>query len=166
MKIVLDKRFKKKLQGRFGKYSFDVGVLDDAPYMSPKRGERGQKGMDVRSSYAGGPIRKKSRIPSGQMISDVSAANRERLGFNYLVAPFKKRSSDIIRFSRTFFKLAFGRTEKRRAETLLQAIVRNPILRKEYGPNSPLTIKVKGFDRGMMDTGQLFRALKAKCKVK
>lgn len=165
MKIVLDKRFKKNLKGRFGKYDFQVGVLEDAPYKTAQRGERGKKGQDVLTQYAGGPVRKKTRKESGMMISDVSKENRERLGFNYLSEPFKKKNADVIKFTREFFKLAFGRSQKRRAENLLQAVVRNPILRGDYGPNSALTKKIKGFDRAMIDTAQLFKSLKAICKV-
>lgn len=166
MEIKLDSRFKKKVQGMFNKYQFEVGVLDDGPYKSPKRGERGLKGEDVISSYAGGPVRQKSRKDTGKTISEVSQLNRERLGRNYLTEPFKRKSSAIIKFTNEFFKLVFGRSEKRRAENLLQAVVRNPILRGEYGPNSALTKKVKGFDRGMIDTAQLFKAIKARCTVK
>lgn len=166
LKIELDRRFKKNLAGKFGKYEFEVGVLDDAPYKKPRRGARGLKGQDVISNYAGGPVRKKSRELSGLMISDVSRENRERLGFNYLSEPFQQESSDIIKFSREFFRLVVGKGQKRRCENLLQAIVRNPILRGEYGPNSDLTKKIKGFDRGMIDTAQLFKSLKAFCRVK
>lgn len=165
MKIMLDERFKKNVKGRFGKYTFQVGVLDDSSYKLPKIGKRGLKGEDVLTTYAGGPVRMKSSKDSGKNVSDISKANRDRLGFNYLTEPFKKRSSDIIKFSNEFFKLAFGRTEKRRCENLLQAIVRNPILRGDYGKNSALTQKIKGFDRSMIDTGQLFKSLKAVCRV-
>lgn len=162
MQLKLDKRFRKRVEGRFGRFRFEVGVLEDGPHYAPRVGKRGLKGADVRSSYAGGPIRKKS-AQAVTTIAQVSRENRERLGFNYLIAPFKKRTSDIIKFSNEFFRLAFGRTQKRRAENLLQAIVRNPILRGDYGSNSKLTIKIKGFDRIMIDTAQLFKALKAKC---
>lgn len=165
MKIQLDRRFQKRVQGMFGKYTFEVGVLEDAPHFKPKRGAPGLKGKDVITQYAGGPARMKSREESGLTIADVSQANRERLGINYLTQPFKKKSSEIIKFTEEFFKLAFGRSEKRRAENLLQAIVRNPILRGEYGMNSPLTQKIKGFNRPMMDTAQLFKAIKAVCRV-
>jgi hypothetical protein len=165
MKLILDKKFAKKLQGRFGKYNFEVGILDDGVYKTPKKGERGKKGQDVLSNYAGGPVRKKGPA-SDKMISDVSKENRDRLGFNYLSEPFKHKSTDIIKFTKEFFKLAFGRSEKRRCENLLQAIVRNPILRGEYGENSELTQKVKGFNRPMIDTAQLFKAIKAVCKIR
>lgn len=166
MKIELDKRFRKNIAGRFGKYEFQVGVLEDKPHRDALTGERGKKGEDVKSAYAGGPIRKASRSKSSQSIAEVSAKLREHLGLNYLSQPFQKKSSDIVRFSNEFFKLAFGRSEKRRAENLLQAIVRNPMLRGDYGTNSELTQKIKGFDRKTIDTAQLFKAIKAVCKVK
>ncbi len=168
MLIQLDKRFQKRVQGMFGKYDFQVGVLDDAPHYDAARGKRGLKGQDVISRYAGGPVRKidRSRKDNGLTIAQVSKENRERLGFNYLTKPFEKRSSDIIKFSNEFFKLVFGRSQQKRAENLLQAIVRNPILRGEYKRESPLTQIIKGFSRPMIDTGQLFKAIKAKCTVR
>jgi hypothetical protein len=148
------------------KYEFEVGILEDKPYRKPLRGERGLKGKDVLSNYAGGPVRKASRKASDKMISEVSKENRERLGFNYLSKPFENRSSDIIKFTDAFFDYAFGRTEEARLRNLLQAIVRNPILKGEYGRNSRLTQKIKGFNRYMIDTAQLFKNIKADVKVK
>lgn len=166
MELRLSPGFRKRLEGRFGKYSFEVGVLNDGPHKQPKELNVMQTNeAEVLSNYAGGPIRKKTSKASGKSIAEVSKANRERLGFNYLSEPFKKKSSDIIKFSNEFFKLAFGRSEKKRAENLLQAIVRNPILKGEYGANTEATAKHKGFNRGMIDTAQLFKAIKAACKV-
>ncbi len=165
MRIELDKRFKKNVQGLFGRYALEVGVLDDGPHKIPKTGERGKKGQDVLSEYAGGPVRQKTR-KNGLSISQVSAEYRAHLGFNYLAKPFKDRTSDVIKLSKRFFELAFGRSEKRRVETLLQAVVRNPILRGDYGPNSALTIAIKGFDRHGIDTAQLFKSLKARVTVR
>lgn len=165
MQLVLDKRFKKNVEGLFGKYDFQVGVLDDKDHKKPKVGVRGLKGQEIINVYAGGPVRQATRQSSGKSISEVSKSLREHLGFNYLVDPFKKRSSDIIKFSNEFFKLVFGRSQKRRCENLLQAIVRNPMLRGDYGPNSPKTKAIKGFDRKTIDTAQLFKAIKAKCTV-
>ncbi len=165
MEIKLQRGFADRLKGRFGKYDFQVGILVDGPHKVPKRGKWGLKGQDVISTYAGGPIRQKTRKDSDLTISEVSVKQREHLGFNYLTEPFKKRTSEIIKFSNSFFRLAFGASEKKRAENLLQAVVRNPIIRGDYGPNAPLTRKVKGFDRKMIDTGQLFKAIKAMCRI-
>jgi hypothetical protein len=162
LRIEIDKKFKENLKGKFNKYSFEVGVLDDGPYYLPKRGVRGLGGSDVRSKFAGGPVRKKSRKTSGVKISQISKSNRKNLGFNYLKKPFEKKNSDIIRFTNEFFKYAFGRSEPKRLTNLLQAIVRNPILRGDYGSNAALTQKIKGFNRRMIDTAQLFKAIKAR----
>lgn len=170
MKIVLDKRFKKNLAGKFGKYSFEVGILEDGPHRDAKREKRGLKGADVLTQYAGGPARKMSNKNSGgKLISDVSHDNTVRLGFSYLVKPFEggsRKNADILAFSNEFFRFAFGHTQKKRAENLLQAIVRNPILRGDYGKNSRLAQKIKGFDRFMIDTAQMFKAIKARVNVK
>lgn len=155
MEIKFRKGFADRLNARFGQYDLQVGVLSDGPHLEA-RGRPAALG-----TYAGGPVRKKSREPSGVTIAEVSAANRERLGINFLTYPFKLKTSEIIKFTEGFFKLAFGRSEPRRLENLLQAIVRNPILRGEYGGNGPTTKRRKGFDRGMIDTAQLFKAIKA-----
>lgn len=166
MQLKLSKGFQQRVEGMFGKYQFEVGILEDGPHYEPRRGARGLKGQDVITNYAGGPVRKKSRKVGPLTIAQVSQANRERLGFNYLTEPFKKKSSDIIKFTNEFFRVVFGKSQKRRAENLLQAVVRNPILRGDYGGNSALTKKIKGFDRKMIDTAQLFKAIKAICRVK
>lgn len=160
------KKLGQDLRGRFGKYQFEVGVLEDGPHFEAKRGARGKKGQDVLKSYAGGPARKVSTRQSGQTIAEVSAENSKRLGFNYLAEPFQKKNSDIVRFMAAFLNLAFGKSEKKRAENLLQAVVRNPILRGDYGSNSALTQKIKGFDRLMIDTSQLFKSIRARCTIR
>ncbi len=154
MKLELDNRFRDRAKGRFGKYAFEVGVLKDGVHKSALSKKKGLK------TFAGGPARKTGRLASGETIGKVSKANRERT--DYLRKPFKKRSADIIKFSKSFFDLCFGKTEKQRCINLLQAIVRNPILRGDYGHNRRGTIRAKGFDRLMIDTGQLFTAIRAR----
>lgn len=158
MLIRLDNKFKRKIKGAFEKYEFEVGILENKSHREPVDG--------TVSSFAGGPVRRASRSSSGMTVAEVSRQMRAGLGFNYLTEPFRKKSSDIIKFSREFLRLALGRSQKRRAENLLQAIVRNPILRGDYGSNSPQTQKAKGFDRLMIDTGQLFKSIRAKVKVR
>jgi hypothetical protein len=166
MQLKLDKKFLKNVKGKFGKYNFEVGVLDDKPYRKPKRGVSGLKGQEIINIYAGGPVRQATRQPSNVTVAEVSKRNRENLGLNYLTEPFRQKTSEIIKFTNEFFKLAFGRSQPKRATNLLQAVVRNPILRGDYGNNSALTQKIKGFDRKMIDTAQLFKALKAKLTIR
>lgn len=150
----------------FGKYQFEVGVLVDKPHYLPKRGVPGLGGQEIIKTYAGGPAREQTRKPSGLSIAQVSESLRKTLGFNYLTEPFKSsKNKDILKFTETFFNLVFGRSKQKRAENLLQAIVRNPMLRGDYGSNSALTQAIKGFDRKTIDTGQLFKNITARCKV-
>jgi hypothetical protein len=166
MQLKISKSFAAKVQARYDRFQIEVGILEDGPHKLARVGQRGLKGKDVVSSYAGGPVRKKSSKDSGLTISQVSAANRDRLGFNYLTEPFQQRNSEIVRFAHSFFQMASGRASsmRRRVENLLQAIVRNPILRGDYGSNSVLTKRIKGFDRKMIDTAQLFKSIKARVK--
>lgn len=165
MEIKLNPKFRKNVEGIFNKYSFEVGVLVDGVHKDAKKGKRGLQGKDVLTTYAGGPIRKKSG-KGEQSISEVSAKLREHLGVNYLVAPFKNKTSDIIKFTKTFIQLAFGKSLPKRLENLLQAVVRNPMLRGDYGSNSTVTQKIKGFNRPTIDTAQLFKSIKARVKIK
>lgn len=162
-KIKLNKRFAKKVQARYEQFDIQVGVLNDGPH---KHASAASKGL---GAYAGGPVRKAKRGgPSSTVsLSEVSEANRERMGVNYLTQPFSKKNSDIIKFSNAFFKMASSSATsmRKRCENLAQAIVRNPILRGDYGSNSEKARQIKTFDRLMIDTAQLFKAIKAKVSI-
>jgi hypothetical protein len=161
VELRLDGRFRKKAKGVFEKYDFQVGVLVDADHKEAKAASKGLK------SYAGGPARKTSNQSSGMTIAQVSEELRKKIGINFYTVPFhSKRNKDILNFLKAFFDLCAGRTQAKRLENTLQAIVRNPILRGDYGRNSDVTSKIKGFNRFMIDTAQLFRAITAKVQVK
>jgi len=159
--IKLDRSFVKQAKGMFEKYEFQVGILQDADHKKAMEPSAGLK------SYAGGPVRRKSSQSSGKTISEVSEDLRKRIGVNFYLHPFSsKKNQDILNFVKSFFELCMGRTQAKRAENLLQAIVRNPILRGDYGRNTEQTVKKKGFNRFMIDTGQLFRAITAKVRTR
>jgi hypothetical protein len=159
--IKLDKRFRRQAKGVYEKYEFQVGVISDSAYKLPLPASKGLK------SFAGGPARKISSKPSGLMISEVSEALRKNTGINFYTKPFTSgKNKDILDFVKSFFDLCAGRTQAKQTENLLQAIVRNPILRGDYGRNSKITAKIKGFNRFMIDTSQLFQAITAKVKVR
>ncbi len=156
--IQLDRRFSTQARGVFEKYNFLVGVLQDREHYLPEAGLK---------SYAGGPVRKTSGQPSGKSVSEVSHDLRARIGINFYIKPFSStKNKDILNFAKSFFDLCAGRTQAKRAENYLQAIVRNPILRGDYGKNTQATAKIKGFNRFMIDTAQLFRNITAKVQVK
>lgn len=154
----LDRRFTHQAKGILEKYDFQVGIFESTAHKEAEPRSTG--------TYAGGPVRKASRTNSGKTVSQVSEELRARTGINIFTQPFiAKKNKEIVTFVKEYFDLCAGRTQKRRVENLMQAIVRNPILRGDYGKNSPLTAKIKGFNRFMIDTAQLFRAITAKIKV-
>lgn len=146
------------LKKKISRFSFDVGILEDGPHYKPV--------WDSEKTFAGGPARRQSKkLSSAHSLSILSLNIRTMLGVNYLSEPFKKRSSEIIKFTNAFFKLAFATTPgtyKRRCENLIQAVVRNPILLGAYGRNSRAWARAKGFNRKLIDTGQFFKAIKGR----
>lgn len=156
MKMRLDGRFQKQAIAAFGRHRFEVGIFD--------RSRHRNAGSSIKG-LAGGPARTVGRGSSGVTISDVSESVRAQTGINYLTKPFQGagKNRDIVRFANEALKFMLGHTKNdNRVRNLLQAIVRNPITRGDYGSNSAVTAARKGFNRLMIDTGQLFRAIKAR----
>lgn len=147
---------RKKIEG----YSFDVGVLSDKPHKVPGRGMK---------SVAGGPARRTGRAYDGKTMSEVSRDARAQLRVNYLVAAFKnRRNQEAVNMMTCFWQMVFGtskRSKTKRLENLIQAVVRNPLTRADYGKNKSKTAKIKKSNRKFIDTGQLFNSIRAKVKV-
>lgn len=164
MKMIFGKRWLKKLKKDIGRFEFEVGILEDGPHYDAV--ETGRFEQPQLKSYAGGPARKQSRHLSESSTGEIFVQNQERLNRNLLLEPFQDKSSDLLKFTDAFLKLAMkrGGITIKRVENLLQAVVRNPILRQEYGPNTAATADAKGFSRALIDTSQMFRAIKARAK--
>ena len=163
MKIEMSKTFYKRLEKSIEGYEFEVGVLDDKPHKLPI--ESPLFGPQKLNEYAGGQVRPTSRIASDLTIGDVLIENMKRLGINLLLQPFQNPESELNRFTTAFLRFASAKKGTlRRVENLLQAVVRNPILRQEYGKNKGSTADNKGFDRHLFDTGQMFKAIRARAK--
>lgn len=163
MKIALSKNLFRKIERTIEGFEFEVGVLDNKPHRLPV--ETPLFTTPNLKTFAGGPVRATSRNKSEFTIGDVLIQNSERLGIDLLREPFKNPESEINRFTTAFLRFAAARKGSlRRVENLLQAVVRNPILRQEYGANKATTADNKGFDRHLFDTGQMFRAIKAVVK--
>ncbi len=162
MKMNLGRSWSKNLKRRVEGVEFEVGILEDKAHMDPV--EQGFFGPPPTKSYAGGPVRRTSRRSAGLSVGEVLVKNMERTNHNFLLEPFKKRNSEIIKFTTYFLRYIVGKpgASLKRIENLLQAIVRNPILKQEYGPNNATTADNKGFNRHLFDTGQMFRAIKAR----
>jgi len=161
VKFKIDNRFVSKMKGRIDKYDFEVGIFDSTPRKQAKPKSKGFKNL------AGGPARKTGKTTSN---TNQSVAKRLRLKYkvNIFRKPFKnKNNSDLKRVINLMIKLFFSdgignASSEARLKNALQALVRNPILRGDYGNNSPKTVRNKGFNRFMIDTGQMFKSIKAK----
>lgn len=139
-------------------HRFNVGILEAKKRRKALPPSRGTKNL------AGGPARKLG-VATAITNSEVSKYLRGSLGFNYLVKPFRQKNDDAVKMLNTFFQLVFSEGNAsimRRLENLIQAVVRNPIVRGDYGSNTPEAKRAKGFSRRGIDTGQLFKVIKAK----
>lgn len=158
LSMKLTERLQKSLHG----YDFEVGILKDTKHFEPV--------ADEFKVYAGGQARKTSRVQSELSTGEILIENMKRMGIDLLRAPFRsKNNQEINRFTREFFKMALNDNSKKgairnakRLINLVQAIVRNPILRGDYGNNTGSTADAKGFDRLLIDTGQMFKNIKAR----
>lgn len=165
MKVKMGDKWLLRLKSSIEKYEFEVGVLQDKPYKQPVY--HGLLDQPQLKTYAGGPVRKTSRENSGKMISEVFLDNMKRLDINLLQKPFQDAGSDIMKFTQRYLKfVVYKQGNIKRVENLLQAIVRNPILKQEYGENSAWTADSKGFSRHLFDTGQMFKAIVARAVMR
>lgn len=152
----LSTKFKARIQARYQGYDLKVGVLEDKPHAVPRVPR-------ALGSMQGGPVRKRGIKTQG---TNGTVARRMQKRYKFLTLPWRKRSSkDLRRFIKAFFELAGQKTRSYTyVETAMRAVVRNPILRGAYGRNRKVTREAKGFDRLMIDTGQMFRAIKARIR--
>lgn len=156
MIMSLSPKFKSTVKGRYEKYQFEVGTFTNAAHRNAKSGSK--------RSFLGGPARQVSGKSSGDTIKQVSKKLQAYLGFNYLVKPFLVKTRELDKFMNEFFLLITGVSSVRKVEKLLLNVVRKPILLRKYGPNTESAREAKGFDRLMIDTGQVVRSIQAKIK--
>lgn len=185
--IKLETPIDKLLRRKVEPFTFEVGILKNSNHRLPKGALKRKKKKSIKSSinavvktlqgkkkkhyigtFAGGPVRRMGG-PGPLSVAQVSQEVRVNTGINVFIEPFKRKNSEANRFIAAFLELCFAQnkvTARRRTENLLQACVRNPILRKQYGRNKGLAKKIKGFDRKFIDTGQFFKSIQARVLTK
>lgn len=147
-------KFKGIVDGILAKYTVEVGILE------AKYGNR-PKGKEVKS-FAGGPARKAGKKGKTLLSYILSIFDKKH---NLLISPWTKQTnSDVVRVVNEMTKDMSNPSEatQRRFLNACQAVVRNPILRQEYGKNKPSTARRKGFNRYLIDVGSLFNNIKAR----
>lgn len=156
--IKFDKRFKNRIMARYQKYDLQAGVLKDKPYKLPNPRARSLGTLE------GGPVRRTQRKTKGT-VARVSKKVRQRV--DYLRLPFKKNNRVTKKFLKVFFETVGGRIKGTRTlRDALLVMIQTPLLRQDYGKNTPVTKAIKGFNRFLFDTGQLYKNIKAKVGVR
>lgn len=165
--IRLDKPLDVTLKGYVDPYSFQVGVLKDGPHKLAGNKARSYAGLRVMNTL--NRDGKNGQKPS--TLNEVAHSARVRTGINFLVKPFKNKNDDAVKMMGAIVKLMFGDNKSamiKRVENLVQAVVRNPILRADYGRNRfPRWNKELGGKRKpkLIATSQLFRAITAAVRI-
>lgn len=159
MKVEIEKLIPKLKAAIEGQY-FLVGVLQNAEHKEAKDKNQGLTAMNEKVFLNGWARRVSAEIDgSTQEIGDELQGQ-----YHWLSNPFRdgnEKQKEIMNFAKTYLADVQSGKKSNRSKNLVQAIVRNPILRGDYGSNAPLTILKKGFDRAMIDTGQFFNSIKA-----
>lgn len=114
-------------------------------------------------------LRATKRKPSAPRITlrDVLQYSQRATGVNILRRPFWSASSaEYKRFLAAYIKTAAKGGDMRRVEALLTDVVVQPVLRKQYGPNTSAARRKKGFDRLFIDTGQMIRGMGSRIRAR
>lgn len=166
-KVIEGQGLDKFIQGQIDKYKFDVGILTNKQHFAPARRLVGYKnGVPVyeKSWYNFAGIK---LLKAGNKIDGTLFGIAEELdaAYKWLRRPFAlSTNKDLLAVINTIVEELNGRENKRRLINAVQAVVRNPILRGDYGRNSKKTAKEKGFNKLMMSTGQFFKNIKARLR--
>lgn len=162
--IIEGKGLDKMIEGELGKYRFEVGILENKRHYLPATGDTYlTKGQPAYYNYAGLKLRKPSSYKYNGTL--YSVARDMDQAFKWLRKPFMLQSNEDL-FNVLYFIVENmnGKETRQRIINGIQAVVRNPILRGAYGRNSAKTAKKKGFNKLLMDTGQLFKNIKARLR--
>lgn len=137
------------------KYEVQVGLFEDKTRKKPKFGEF--------KSYAGKTLLREGKVSTGASLIEVAEYLDKK--HKWLRKPFLKRSNkEVVLVLNDIVKDINGQDLKQRILNGFQAVVRNPILRGEYGKNTTPWAKKKGFNQPLMMTGQFFKNIKARFK--
>ena len=160
IKVKLNESFLDKEVKEFEAQRVTVGVLDKSKYAAiAKPKSAGLKSMKgIPASYI---KRRDKSFPMWQLA--------DFLDYHYgfiSKAAINPNNADLVLVMNELKKIFDGKVNPKRIENAAIALVRNQILRKDFGSNAESTEKQKGFDMPLVRTGALFSSIKAIYKVK
>ena len=147
-----------QLNKEYAQFEFHTGITEDKAEPLPKYGELKQ--------FHGGPALKKGK-KSEVMVSEVAKKFDEI--YNWLIGAWSGRGNnsnnfDVLKVLYEYSRFLGKPGNENRLRNTVQSVVRNPILRGDYGDNSEEATKKKGFNRFMIATGTFFDNIKAVVK--
>jgi hypothetical protein len=149
------KNLSKKLSYKLDKYEVEVGLLNDTIRKQPKFGEF--------KSYAGKILLREGKPSTGKTMVEVAESLDKR--YKWLKDPFlRPENKEVVAVLNDIVRDMNGEDLQNRILNGFQAVVRNPILRGDYGINGTKWAKKKGFNTLLMMTGQFFKSVKARFK--
>lgn len=77
-------------------------------------------------------------------------------------AAINEKNADLILVMNELKRIFDGKVNPRRIENGAIALVRNQIMRKDFGNNKQSTVNQKGFDQPLVRTGAMFKSIKAR----
>lgn len=160
IKVKLNESFLDKEVKEFEAQRVTVGVLDKSKYAAiAKPKSAGLKSMKgIPASY----IKKRDKSFPMWQLADF-------LDYHYgfiSKAAINPNNADLVLVMNELKRIFDGKVNPKRIENAAIALVRNQILRKDFGSNAESTEKQKGFDMPLVRTGAMFSSIKAIYKVK
>lgn len=152
----------KYIQAQFDKYQIRVGILENKRHFAPARGDHTMnKGQKVWYNYQGLNLLKPSTFRVDGTLYGI--AKQLDKSYKWLRKPWtSKNNAAVLTVINYIVDNMNGKDAKQRLINAAQAVVRNPLLRGDYGKNSPKRAKEKGFNKLMFATGQFFRNIRAR----
>ena len=132
------------------KYVVNV-LTTDAAYKVPLKSTK---------AFAKGKARKSSNSASKSSINLFKLTKILEKKYSFLTSPVKKVST----FTKEFWNAVFTSNNMQRVNNSYKALIIQAINKGKYGRNKKSTIKRKGFDRKLIDTGQTIKAIKVNVK--
>lgn len=155
--ISLPDDFLKKEVEAFESQRVRVGILSDSYARKPKSKSQGLSTLKG-SSF---PRRKIKSANKNLKLSELAAFMDERYGV-FSKAMDNPNNATLLKIQKEFLKvLAGGKADENQIKNAAIALIRNPILRLDYGSNATATTENKGFNMPMVDTGYFFTNIKA-----
>lgn len=144
------------VQADLDKFTVQVGILEDAPAAKWKGPPR---------HFLGGKANRQAGADQNTTLSEI--LSKFEAVYNLLAGPWKEKGNkEVVQVTQEIqSSLAKSRAQvadRNRFENAAQAVVRNPILRGDYGHNSKAWEETKGFDRLLINTGKLFSRIRAR----